>query len=290
MLPLIGTGVAVITPFTESGIVDFNALDKIIEHLIYNKVEYLVVLGTTGETATLDTNEKALIFDAFRKSSAGRLPLVAGIGGNNTATVVETLKQFDFSGYEAVLSVCPYYNKPNQSGIIKHYIALADASPKPVILYNVPGRTGVNMTAATTLTLAQHPNIKAIKEASGNFEQIMEIIANKPEHFMLISGDDALTLPMLALGAQGVISVIANAYPRQFSEMVRMGLNGNYKAARDYHYQLLPLMQAIFADGSPGGIKEIMKHLNLCETHLRLPLDGVSETVKARLLQLAKAL
>jgi 4-hydroxy-tetrahydrodipicolinate synthase len=290
MLPLIGTGVAVITPFTEAGVVDFKALDKIIEHLIYNKVEYLVVLGTTGETATLDTNEKALIFDAFRKSSAGRLPLVAGIGGNNTAAVVETLKQFDFSGYEAVLSVCPYYNKPNQSGIIKHYIALANASPKPIILYNVPGRTGVNMTAATTLTLAQHPNIKAMKEASGNFEQIMEIIANKPEHFMLISGDDALTLPMLSIGAQGVISVIANAYPRQFSELVRMALNGNYKAARDYHYQLLPLMQAIFADGSPGGIKETMKHLNLCETHVRLPLEHVNETVKAQLLKLANNL
>ncbi len=286
---LSGTGVAVVTPFLPDGAIDWSSLEKITNHLVNNRVEYLVVMGTTGESVTLSKKEKEDVFAKTREFNAGRVPYIAGIGGNNTAEVVEQIKSFNYDGVQAVLSVAPYYNKPNQSGIIRHYQAIADVSPVPVILYNVPGRTGMNMKAETTLELAEHPNIIAMKEASGNFEQCMEIIRNKPEGFQVLSGDDAITLPLISLGVTGVISVIANAYPRDFSEMVRMALGGNFKAARDYHYRLLNLMTTIFADGSPGGIKEIMNELGLCGTTVRLPLDNVSPAVKNRLIELTKS-
>lgn len=287
MINLYGTGVAMVTPFHKDGSIDYPALKKLTRHLIDNRIEYLVVMGTTGETATLSYQEKRQVFDTVLEENAGKIPVVAGIGGNHTLEITDTLKSFNFDGISAVLSVSPYYNKPNQTGIRTHYTAVADASPLPVILYNVPGRTGSNMTAETTLNLAEHKNIIAMKEASGNFEQCMEILRNRPADFFVLSGDDALTLAFLSLGMDGVISVMANAYPRNFSEMVRMGLGGNFKAGRELHYALLPMMLEIFADGSPGGIKELLKHLGICETGVRLPLANVSETVKGRLLEMA---
>lgn len=278
-----------VTPFLGNGAIDFESLKKLTNHLIQNQIEYLVVLGTTGESATLSKEEKKEVYEKVKEYNNGQLPYVAGIGGNSTSEVLETIKGFNFDGVDAVLSVSPYYNKPTQSGIIKHYEAIADASPKPIVLYNVPGRTGGNMTAETTLKLAEHKNIIAMKEASGNFDQIMEIYRNKPEGFQLISGDDALTLPLLSCGLDGVISVIGNAYPRDFSEMVRQALGGNYKSSRELHYKLLPIIQAIFADGSPGGIKEILAQMGIGGTTVRLPLDNVNTSVKEQILSLAKA-
>lgn len=277
-----------VTPFTTAGEVDFAALEKITEFLIAGKVEYLVMLGTTGETATLTKAEKLQVVATIKEVNNGRVPLVIGIGGNNTQEIQDNIKEFDFTGIEAVLSVSPYYNKPNQQGIIAHYTAIADASPRPVILYNVPGRTGSNITAITTLQLAKHPNIIGTKEASGNFEQCMHIIKNRPDGFLVISGDDALTLPLMGAGMDGVISVIANAYPDDFSEMVRKANDGDFETARKLHYKLLDLSITIFADGSPGGIKEIMQHMGLCTNYVRLPLAPVGEEVKNKLLELAK--
>ena len=289
MINLYGTGVAMVTPFNSDGSIDFSALKKLTRHLIDNQVEYLVVMGTTGETATLSATEKRQIFDAVLEENSGALPVIAGLGGNNTQELIGALKAFNFDGISAVLSVSPYYNKPNQTAIKAHYTAIADASPLPVILYNVPGRTGSNMNASTTLELAEHANIIAMKEASGNFEQCMEIITHRPKDFYVLSGDDALTLPFMSMGMDGVISVMANAYPRNFSEMVRMGLGGNFKAARELHYGMLDIMNEIFADGSPAGIKEILNHLGICGTHVRLPLAAVNQNVQARLIELAKA-
>lgn len=278
-----------VTPFNSDGSVDFPALKKLTRHLIDNQIEYLVVMGTTGETATLSAAEKRQIFDTVLEENSGAIPVIAGLGGNYTQELLTGLKSFNFDGISAVLSVSPYYNKPNQAGIKAHYTAVADASPLPVILYNVPGRTGSNMSASTTLSLAEHGNIIAMKEASGNFEQCMEIIRHRPKDFYVLSGDDALTLPFMSMGMDGVISVMANAYPRNFSEMVRMGLGGNFKAARELHYGMLEIMNEIFADGSPGGIKEILHHLGICSTHVRLPLAPVNAEVQARLIALAKA-
>jgi 4-hydroxy-tetrahydrodipicolinate synthase len=289
MIQLHGAGVAMVTPFRKDESVDFESLKKLTEHMIGNGMDYLVVLGTTGETATLDKKEKTEIHARIKEWNNGRIPYVAGIGGNNTRELQENIRSFDFDGVGALLSVCPYYNKPNQPGIIQHYTAVADTSPVPVILYNVPGRTGVNMTAETTLKLAEHPNIIGMKEASGNFEQCMSIGKYKPENFYLISGDDAITLPLLSTGMDGVISVIANAYPRDFSDMVRLALRGDYRQARLLHYRLLELMTTIFADGSPGGIKEVLHYLELCEPVLRLPMAGVNDQVKDKLIRLATA-
>ncbi len=289
-LNLWGTGVAMVTPFTKEGAVDISALKKLTNHLIDNGIDYLVVMGTTGESATLSQSEKAEIHATIKNENQGRLKYVAGLGGNNTLELVDQFKKFDYDGVDAILSVSPYYNKPNQAGIIQHYTALADASKRPIILYNVPGRTGSNMTAETTLRLAEHPNIAGMKEASANFDQIMEIMRNKPDGFDVISGDDALTLPLLGVGLDGVISVVGNAFPQKFSEMVREGLSGNFVAARLLHYELLPMMQAIFADGSPGGIKEVLNHLGICGTTVRLPLANVNEQVKEKLISLAQKL
>jgi len=239
-----GTGVAIITPFTGKGEVDFPALTKLVEHLIKGRVEYIVVLGTTGETATLSKEEKELVIKHIIKINKKRIPLVLGVGGNNTAEIVQQLKKDDLSGFEAILSVSPYYNKPSQEGIYQHYKAIANASPLPIILYNVPGRTASNIAWDTTIRLAKEfKNIIAIKEASGNIEQCMKIIKHRPDNFLIISGDDNLTLPLIASGADGVISVIANAYPKDFSDMVRSALIHDFKTAQKLHYKLLEITE-----------------------------------------------
>jgi 4-hydroxy-tetrahydrodipicolinate synthase len=273
-----GTGVAIVTPFNQDGSIDFPSLGKVIDHLVKGKVEYLVVMGTTGENVTISNSEKQNIFSFVAEHTDGRLPLVAGIGGNNTMEVLDGLKKTDLKGYGAVLSVSPYYNKPNQNGIFEHYRLVADHSPLPVIMYNVPGRTGMNVSADTTLRIAEAcKNIIATKEASGNFDQINKIIKYKPAHFEVISGDDGITLPMVACGAIGVISVVANAYPAQFSEMVRLCLDGKFADARFFHYQLIDIINSMFEEGSPSGVKAFLSEMGLCGNHFRLPVYPVSE-------------
>ena len=286
-----GTGVAMITPFKTDGSVDHTALKAVIDHIIDGGVEYIVSLGTTGEAATLSSDEKKAVWDTTVTHVNGRVNLVAGIGGNNTSEVLNDLKKFDAKGFDAVLSVCPYYNKPTQEGIYQHYNAIADHSPLPVILYNVPGRTGVNMTAETTLRLAHdHKNIIAMKEASGNFEQFNKIIKDKPADFLFISGDDPITLPLIAMGAVGVISVIGNALPGIFSTMVRMCLDGKFIEAQPLHHSLTEFTSLCFVEGNPGGVKSAMKQLGICNDTMRMPLvnvsDGIEHQIKANLKQL----
>ena len=272
-----GTGVALVTPFKKDESIDWEALKKIANHMVNNGVNYLVIQGTTGESPSITTEEKTMIVNTIAEEVAGKVPLVLGIGGNNTYQVEHTLQHTNLEHIDAILSVCPYYNKPNQEGIKKHYKRIADASPKPIILYNVPGRTGVNMTAETQLELANHPNIIATKEASGDLEQIMTIIQNKPEGFELISGDDSLTYPIMAVGGIGVTSVVAHLIPKDFSTMVNYCLDGNFREALKVQYKILGLCRAIFADGSPGGVKHLLNKQGLCETTLRLPLSAVNE-------------
>lgn len=275
-----GTGVAVVTPFQTDGSIDFAALEIVLENLISKGIDYLISLGTTGESATLSSAEKKEVWAFTARKVAGRVPLIAGIGGNYTQAVVENIKNFDKNGYDAILSVSPYYNKPTQEGIYQHYKAVASASDLPVILYNVPGRTASNISAETTVRLAHDcTNIIAIKEASGNFDQFNQIMRDKPEDFMLISGDDPVTLPMIALGAVGVISVIGNAVPQLFSDMVRLCLDGNWEAARHLHFKLIEFTRLMFADGNPAGVKEAMKILGLCGNTLRLPLVNANSKV-----------
>jgi 4-hydroxy-tetrahydrodipicolinate synthase len=286
-----GTGVAMITPFKLDGSVDHTALKTVIDHIINGGAEYIVSLGTTGEAATLSSDEKKAVWDTTVAQVNGRVNLVAGIGGNNTSEVLNDLKKFDSTGFDAVLSVCPYYNKPTQEGIYQHYNAIADHSPLPVILYNVPGRTGVNMTAETTLRLAHdHKNIIAMKEASGNFEQFNKIIKDKPEDFLFISGDDPITLPLIAMGAAGVISVIGNALPGIFSTMVRMCLDGKFIEAQPLHHSLTEFTSLCFVEGNPGGVKSAMKLLGICNDTMRLPLvnvsNGIETQIKTKLEQL----
>ena len=282
-----GTGVAIATPFTAAGDLDMPGMEKLVEHLIKGGVEYLVVLGTTGESATLNKEEKQEVFSKVNAVNNGRVRLVAGIGGNDTREVVKALQSFDLTGYEAVLSVSPYYNKPNQEGLFQHYKAVNDASPLPVIMYNVPGRTGMNVTVSTTLRIAKEcKNIIATKEASGNVEQIMQIIAGKPEGFEVISGDDGITLPLIACGAIGVISVVANAYPSQFSNMVRQCLAGDFAGARPMHEKIFPIIQSMFAEGSPSGLKAYLAKLDIAGEHFRLPVVSVSEQHRAHINQL----
>ncbi|MDP2174334.1 MAG: 4-hydroxy-tetrahydrodipicolinate synthase [Bacteroidota bacterium] len=280
-----GTGVALVTPFKSDMSIDFDALTKLVNHQIDNGTNYLVILGTTGESPTISKQEKQDIIKHIKQVNNGRLPLVLGIGGNDTLVVAENIKNQDFDGISAILSVSPYYNKPNQNGIYNHYKYLADLSPLPIILYNVPGRTGSNISVETTLKLAEHPNILGTKEASGNFSQCMEIIKHRPTNFSVISGDDAFTLPFIAMGMDGVISVIANAFPAQFSKMVALSLEGKVLAAQPIHYELLDAMNLIFADGSPGGIKVILEKMGICGVDVRMPLSGVNETVKSQLLK-----
>ncbi len=284
-----GTGVALVTPFLSNSEIDYPALERLVNHCIDGGVEYLVVLGTTGESATLSKEEKARLTRAVVDINQARVPLVLGVGGNNTHEVVQALQHTEFQGYDAILSVCPYYNKPQQEGIYQHYRLVAENAPLPVILYNVPGRTGVNMTASTTLRLARDcKNIIAVKEASGNFSQIMEIVQHKPEDFLVISGDDNLTMPLIFSGLDGVISVVANAYPGDFSEMVRQSLAGNARAARSLHYKLLDFMNYIFMDGSPAGVKTALESMEICDTHVRLPLVGVNDSVRSLIREFVK--
>jgi len=279
-----GTGVALITPFTKTGEVDFNSLSKIVEHAITGGVEYLVALGTTGESVTLNKEEKKQIYAHVSKQAAGRVTCVAGMGGNNTHEVLEAIKHFDTDGYDAFLSVSPYYNKPSQEGIYQHFMAIEAVSELPIILYNVPGRTGSNMSAATTLRLANaSEKFVAIKEASGNVEQFMDLLNEKPADFEIISGDDNLTLPFLAMGMSGVISVIGQAYPKEFTSMVRLGLDGKFVEARQLHYKLYNLMKGIFLDGNPGGVKYIMHKMGLCENVVRLPLAPIHKELATKL-------
>ncbi len=280
-----GTGVAMVTPFLEDGSVDYNALEKTIEHLIAGKVEYIVVMGTTAESATLTSEEKKAIFEFTAKVVNNRIPLMAGLGGNNTADAVKLVSEFALDGYKAILSVVPFYNKPNQEGIYQHYKAVAEASNLPVLLYNVPGRTGVTMSAETTLRLAKLDNIFGIKEASGNFDIFNEIAAHKPMDFLLISGDDPVTLPMIALGAVGVISVIGNAVPVELSDMVRKCLAGDFKGAHEAHFSLLEFTKLCFLEGNPAGVKAGMKELGVCEDHLRLPLVKVTDGTRTKIVE-----
>jgi 4-hydroxy-tetrahydrodipicolinate synthase len=273
-----GTGVAVITPFQEDGQVDYDGLKNLINYLIDGGLEYLVMLGTTGENVTLSSEEKKKIWSFTAEVNNDRVALVAGIGGNNTLKIVEQLKQFDTTGYDAILSVSPSYNKPTQEGIYQHFKLIAQNSPLPVILYNVPSRTGSNMSADTTIRLAKEfKNVIGIKEASGNFEQFNQIMRDKPEGFLLISGDDPVSLPMIALGGAGVISVIGNALPRQLSDMIRTALSGDFKGALKTHYSLIEFTRLMFAEGNPAGVKTALKHLGICGETLRLPLVQVSD-------------
>ena len=266
-------GVALITPFNEDGTIDFPALARLIEDQIQNGIDYLVVLGTTAETPTLTEDEKTRVRAFVIEKVKGRVPIVLGLGGNNTQAIVDSLKTQDFDGIDAILSVVPYYNKPSQEGIYQHYKAIASATKLPVILYNVPGRTGVNMTAETTLRLARDfDNIVAIKEASGNITQMDDIIKNKPSDFMVISGDDGITFPLITLGAVGVISVIGNAFPREFSRMVRLALNGDYASALTIHHRFTELFSLLFVDGNPAGVKCLLHAMGYIQNQLRLPL------------------
>ena len=279
-----GTGVAVVTPFKKNGAIDFKSLEKLIEHLIFNNIDYLVVLGTTAEGATQTKEEKEEVVKFFKATVKGRIPLVLGIGGNNTAEVVKTIKTTDFDSISGILSVTPYYNKPNQKGLYEHYKEISIASPLDIILYNVPGRTGANLSAETTLQLAREfKNIVAIKEASGNFDQISHICKNKPKGFAVISGDDSITLPLISVGVSGVISVTANAFPDMFARMMHHALRGNYFSARNVHYDLLEIMNTLFEEGNPAGIKAALSILGICENNLRLPLTPVSQTTFVKL-------
>lgn len=282
-----GTGIAIVTPFDANGKIDREAFSKLVEFWIKGKVEYLVVLGTTGESATIHGAEKQEVFSFVKDAVAGRVPLVAGIGGNDTKEVTDAFKKFDLSGYEAILSVSPYYNKPNQEGIFQHYKALNEATPLPIIMYNVPGRTGQSVTAATQLRIAHElKNIFATKEASGNFDLINQLIKDKPSDFMVISGDDPITLQMIAAGAEGLISVVANAYPLEYSEMVRRCLQGKFEEARPLHEKYLEIISSMFAEGSPSGVKAYLYEMGLCQNTFRLPVWPVSEQMHARIRQL----
>jgi 4-hydroxy-tetrahydrodipicolinate synthase len=281
-----GTGVALVTPFLEDQQVDYSSLERLINHVIVGGVDYLVVLGTTGETATLTASEKTKVLKACVEYNKGRVPLMLGIGGNATQKLIEEIEQTDFYGVAGLLSVSPYYNKPTQEGIIAHYRALADASPVPLVLYNIPGRTMSNLTAATTLTLSHHPNIVGIKEASGNLEQCMQIAASMPKDFLLLSGDDLLTKPMQSIGGSGVISVLANALPTTFKALIE----GDDFSSRQAAYSILKLNGLMYEEGNPVGIKNLLLHLGIIQTdQVRLPLlrasQGLSDRIRLATLQ-----
>ena len=278
-----GSGVALVTPFLADMSIDYPALRRLVREQINGGINFLVVQGTTGESPTLTADEKKKVLATVQEENNGALPIVYGVGGNNTLEVCEALKNVP-SGVDGILSVAPYYNKPIQRGYVAHYKALAEATDLPIIMYNVPGRTGSNMTAETTLELAEVKNLVAMKEASGNMEQIMEIIRCKPADFLLLSGDDAITLPIIAAGGEGVISVVANAFPAQFSQMVAASLKGVFETARKLHYDLLPITKLFFTEGNPGGVKIALEELGWMAPHMRLPLVQVSEGLKASII------
>jgi 4-hydroxy-tetrahydrodipicolinate synthase len=282
MKTLYGTGVALVTPFSDDHEVDFKSLKKLLTHTARG-VDYYVVMGTTGEAATISKDEKKQILDFVRKNNRNGLPIVYGIGGNHTAEVVAAIKETDLDGVAAILSVSPYYNKPSQEGIIEHFNTVADAAPVPVILYNVPGRTASNLTAETTLRLADHPNIVAVKEASGNLEQCMAIARKKPKDFLLISGDDLLTVPLYSIGAKGVISVLANAFPVVFRKMKDNAFAGNYARASQESFKLLDINGPMYEEGNPVGLKALLSQLGICGKAVRLPLVVASSALQKKI-------
>lgn len=286
-----GLGIALVTPFTADGEVDYKAIVRLVEYQIQNGADFLCILATTGETPCLSTEEKENIKKLVVDTNRGRLPILMGCGGNNTRAVVEELKTADWTGIDGVLSVCPYYNKPSQEGLYQHFKAIAEASPLPVVLYNVPGRTGINMKSETTVRLARDcENIVAVKEASGSLEQVDEIIKNKPERFDVISGDDALTFSMVASGAAGSISVIGNALPKEVSRMIRLEFKGEYEAARTIHHRFTELYSLLFVDGNPAGVKALLHEMGFFENVLRLPLVPTRITTLQKMTEILKTL
>ncbi|WP_308243874.1 4-hydroxy-tetrahydrodipicolinate synthase [uncultured Prevotella sp.] len=286
-----GLGIALVTPFTVSGEVDYKAIQRLVEYQIQNGADFLCILATTGETPCLSAEEKNNIKKLVIETNRGRLPILMGCGGNNTRAVVEELKTSDWTGIDGVLSVCPFYNKPSQEGLYQHFKAIAEASPLPVVLYNVPGRTGINMKSETTVRLARDcDNIVAIKEASGSLEQVDEIIKNKPERFDVISGDDALTFSMVASGAAGSISVIGNALPKEVSRMIRLEFRGEYESARTIHHRFTELYSLLFVDGNPAGVKALLHEMGFIENVLRLPLVPTRITTLQKMTEILKTL
>lgn len=280
-----GTGVALVTPFNADGTVDYDGLRRLINYLIEGEVEYLVSLGTTGEASTLNKEDKKKIWEFTAEVNNGRLPLVAGIGGNDTAEVTSSIQTFEANGYDAILSASPYYNKPTQEGIYQHYKAISESSPLSVFVYNVPGRTASNVSPETTCRLAtDFKNIIGTKEASGNFDQFNQIMRDKPADFLLISGDDPVAMPMISLGAVGVISVIGNALPKQLSDLIRLSLKGDYTAAQPKHLSLIEFTRMMFAEGNPAGVKAALKHLGICDDHVRLPLVKVTDGLRKAII------
>ena len=286
-----GLGIALITPFCKDGSVDYKSLVRLMEYQLDNGADFLCILATTGETPCLTKDEKQKIKDLVVSTVKGRVPILMGCGGNNTAAIVEELHTGDFSGIDGVLSVCPYYNKPSQEGLYQHFKTIAAATSLPVVLYNVPGRTGVNLKAETTVRLARDcENIVAIKEASGSLEQVDEIIKNKPKDFAVISGDDALTFPMISCGAEGVISVIGNALPKEFSRMIRLEFKGEYEGARKIHHRFTELFSLLFVDGNPAGVKAMLHEMGFIENVLRLPLVPTRISTLQKMSEILKEL
>lgn len=286
-----GLGIALVTPFTQDGQVDYKSLKRLVEYQIDNGADFLCILATTGETPCLTQDEKDKITQLVKDVNHGRLPILKGCGGNNTAAVVEELRTADWSGIDGILSVCPYYNKPSQEGLYQHFKAIAEASPLPVVLYNVPGRTGINLKPETTVRLANDcENIVAVKEASGSLEQVDEIIKNKPQRFDVLSGDDALTFSMVASGAAGVISVIGNALPKEFSRMIRLEFQGEYEPARKIHHMFTELYSLLFVDGNPAGVKALLHEMGFIENQLRLPLVPTKVSTLQKMAEILKSL
>jgi len=284
-----GTGVAIVSPFKKSGALDFDAFERIMNYIIEGGCEFIVVLGTTGESPTISRQERKELVGFAVEKNKGRVPVVVGIGGNSTSEVIDSIQEASFKGVDAILSVCPYYNKPQQEGIFRHFKAISDESPLPLILYTVPGRTASNISASTTIRLAMEcENIIGIKEASGSIDQIGHVLKNRPKDFLVLSGDDAITLPLLALGIDGVISVVANVFPREFSDMVRLGLEGKFDKAREIHFRLLDFTNSLFADGSPAGVKAALEMKKLAGNYLRLPLVPVNNETYKMIQQLIR--
>jgi len=284
-----GTGVAIITPFRVDKSIDFNALGKLVNFQINNNTDYIVALGTTSEVATMSADEKLAVVDFIIEINNNRVPLIVGCGGNNTSNIIKSLRQYEKPGIDGLLSVVPYYSKPNQAGMFEHFKAIANATRLPIVLYNVPGRTSSNLNAETTLKLAKKfKNIIAIKEASGNFDQINQILKNRPKGFLVLSGDDGTTLPLISMGADGVISVLSNAYPAEFSKMVKLSLDGNFDEARTIHYKLIDIINSLFEEGNPAGVKTYLKQMGLIENSLRLPLVKVGGKLKSKIIKLAE--
>lgn len=290
MKRLFGTGVALVTPFDADGNIDYNGLKNLLDFTADRGADYYVVQGTTGESATTTPEEKSEILDFVRSNNNAGLPIVYGIGGNNTEAVVENIKKADLKGVDAILSVSPYYNKPSQEGIYQHYSKIAKESSIPIILYNVPGRTGSNISAETTLRLSQHPNIIGVKEASGDLEQAMKIVSSKPEDFMLVSGDDMLTLPLISIGAVGVISVLANSFADIFKIIFTATDEGDYVTAQEAAFKLLDINPLMYSEGNPVGIKQTLKELGVCDNHVRLPLVNASEELQRKIKETFKSL